>query len=97
MKMHQQTLKIILNHIPVWKKWVDKTVNESKRNRDYSIIIDKFSRKCFVYLQWSRKYEFDAELGKNWVGDKRVKGDKATPEGMYKITKKFDSREDKVL
>ena len=39
--------------------------------------------------------EFKAELGKNWVGDKRVKGDHATPEGMYKITKKFDSRKTK--
>jgi murein L,D-transpeptidase YafK len=35
----------------------------------------------------SRKYEFEAELGKNWVGDKRTRGDLATPEGMYKITK----------
>ena len=41
------------------------------------------------------KWEFDAELGTNWVGDKRVKGDKATPEGMYKITKKFDGRKTK--
>ena len=39
--------------------------------------------------------EFNAELGKNWVGDKRVKGDNATPEGMYKITKKLDSRKTK--
>jgi murein L,D-transpeptidase YafK len=79
----------------LWKKWVDLTVNESKRNNDYSIIIDKFSRKCYVYFSGKRKYEFDAELGRNWVGDKRVKGDKATPEGMYKITRKFDSRKTK--
>jgi hypothetical protein len=73
-----------------WKKWVDKTLAESKKNSDYSIIIDKFSRKCFVYLNGSRQYAFEAELGRNWVGDKRVRGDLATPEGMYKITKKFD-------
>ena len=66
------------------------TLNNSKKSRDYSIIIDKFSRKCFIYLNGTRKYEFEAELGKNWVGDKRVKGDMATPEGMYKITRKFD-------
>ena len=67
-----------------------KLLNESKKNHDYSIIIDKFSRKCFIYQNGAKKYEFEAELGKNWVGDKRVKGDNATPEGMYKITKKFD-------
>jgi hypothetical protein len=79
----------------VWKNWVNKTINESKSNRDYSIIIDKFSRKCFIYHNGVKKHEFEAELGKNWVGDKRVKGDKATPEGMYKISKKFDGSKTK--
>jgi len=80
---------------PVWKNWVNKTINDSRINKDYSIIIDKFSRKCFIYLNGVRKWEFNAELGTNWVGDKRIKGDKATPEGMYKITRKFDSRKTK--
>jgi len=79
----------------VWEGWVKKTIIDSKNNRDYSIIIDKFSRKCYIYLNGVKKWEFDAELGKNWVGDKRVKGDNATPEGMYKITKKLDSRKTK--
>jgi hypothetical protein len=83
-------LKNYFNAYPVWKKWVNATIKESERNGDYSIIIDKFSRKCFIYLNGDKKYEFDAELGANWVGDKKVKGDKATPEGMYKITKKMD-------
>jgi|NGEPerStandDraft_6_1074524.scaffolds.fasta_scaffold08865_1 hypothetical protein len=83
-------LKNYFRSYSIWKKWADKTVNESRKNRNYSIIIDKFSRKCFIYLQGVRKYEFDAELGKNWVGDKRERGDKATPEGMYKISQKFD-------
>ena len=83
-------LKTYFKSYSLWKRWTEKTLNESKKNRDYSIIIDKFSRKCFIYLSGSKKYEFDAELGKNWVGDKRTKGDMATPEGMYKITKKFD-------
>jgi len=83
-------LKNYFKSYSLWKRWVDKTLTESKKNRDYSIIIDKFSRKCFIYLNGSKKYEFEAELGKNWVGDKRTRGDMATPEGMYRITKKFD-------
>jgi len=90
-----ENLKNYFKSYSQWKKWVDLTINESKKNNDYSIIIDKFSRKCYVYFSGRKKYEFDAELGKNWVGYKRVKGDKATPEGMYRITKKFDSRETK--
>jgi hypothetical protein len=90
-----ENLKNYFKSYSLWKKWVDLTVNESKRNNDYSIIIDKFSRKCFVYYNGRPKYEFDAELGKNWVGNKRLKGDMATPEGMYMITRKFDGRKTK--
>jgi hypothetical protein len=88
-------LKNYFKSFSVWKNWFDKTINDSKINHDYSIIIDKFSRKCFVFHAGSKKYEFDAELGTNWVGDKRVKGDKATPEGMYKIAKKFEGNKTK--
>ncbi len=88
-------LKEYFKSFSVWKGWVDKTINESRKNSEYSIIIDKFSRKCFIYLNGYKKYEFEAELGANWVGDKRVKGDKATPEGMYKISRKFDGSKTK--
>jgi len=88
-------LKNYFKSYSVWKNWADRTINDSKKNRDYSIIIDKFSRKCFIYHNGSKKYEFDTELGKNWVGDKREKGDNATPEGMYKIIKKFDTNKTK--
>ena len=88
-------LKSYFKSYSIWKNWAAKTIIESKKNSDYSIIIDKFSRKCYIYLNGTRKQEFDVELGTNWVGDKRIKGDNATPEGMYKITKKFDSRKTK--
>jgi hypothetical protein len=75
---------------PVWEKWIKRSIYESKKNRDILIIIDKFSRKCLVYQNGTKKFEYEAELGTNWVGDKRERGDKATPEGMYKISKKLD-------
>jgi L,D-peptidoglycan transpeptidase YkuD (ErfK/YbiS/YcfS/YnhG family) len=89
------SLKEYFNSYPVWKNWVDRTIRESRQNKSYSIIIDKYSRKCLVYLGGTKKYEYHVELGKNWVGDKRVKGDKATPEGMYRIVKKFGSNKTK--
>jgi L,D-peptidoglycan transpeptidase YkuD (ErfK/YbiS/YcfS/YnhG family) len=88
-------LKGYFDSFPVWKKWADKTIRESRQNRSYSIIIDKYSRKCLVYFVGVKKFEYTVELGKNWVGDKRVKGDKATPEGMYKIIKKFGNNKTK--
>ncbi|MDH5610497.1 MAG: L,D-transpeptidase family protein, partial [Cyclobacteriaceae bacterium] len=35
-----------------------------------------------------RTGQFEAELGSNWIGDKNYRGDKATPEGSYKVLRK---------
>jgi L,D-peptidoglycan transpeptidase YkuD (ErfK/YbiS/YcfS/YnhG family) len=71
-----------------WKSWLDETIAESKNKNSTVIIVDKFASKCFVYKKGIKTAEFDAELGKNWVGDKRHKGDHATPEGRYRVTQK---------
>jgi murein L,D-transpeptidase YafK len=83
-------LRSYFKSFPQWKIWVDSTIALSEQNHDYSIIVDKYSHKFFVYLDGKRITEFTAELGKNWVGDKSRRGDKATPEGMYKIIKKLE-------
>lgn len=75
---------------PLWKKWIDSTIAISAERQEYSIIIDKFSHRFFIYLDGEIISEFKAELGQNWVGDKRRRGDKKTPEGMYKIIKKIE-------
>ena len=80
---------------PVWEKWMEKTIAESKQKKINSIIVDKFSRKCYVYQNGAKKYEFEVELGKNWIGDKQLKGDKATPEGMYSIVDKMKGNKTK--
>lgn len=82
-------LEQYLKSYPIWKKWAESAIKESKNNQCYSIIVDKLSRKCFVYYNGIKKYEFDVELGRNWIGDKKKMGDKATPEGKYKIINKF--------
>ncbi len=83
-------LRSYFRSYPKWKMWADSTIAESRTNQDYSIIVDKFSRKVYVYYNGELQLTYAAELGKNWVGDKKVRGDKATPEGMYQITKKYE-------
>jgi L,D-peptidoglycan transpeptidase YkuD (ErfK/YbiS/YcfS/YnhG family) len=78
-----------------WKDWNDKTISESRKNRTDAIVVDKYAKKCYVYNNGKLKHTFDCELGKNWIGRKRHKGDKATPEGFYHITKKLDSKKTK--
>ncbi len=78
-----------------WRKWADQTIELSRKNHSVAILIDKFSGKCYVYKNGALKYTFQAELGKNWIGTKRYKGDKATPEGLYAITKKKSNHQTK--
>ncbi|HVN57152.1 MAG TPA: L,D-transpeptidase family protein [Bacteroidales bacterium] len=86
-------LKNYFRSYSLWKKWVQNAINDSRKNDTYTIIVDKFSKKCYVYLSGTKKYEFDAELGRNWVGNKHRMGDKATPEGNYKIITKMQGKD----
>ncbi|MFA6126077.1 MAG: L,D-transpeptidase [Bacteroidales bacterium] len=76
--------------LPMWKRWYDQAIRESAQNQSYALVVDKFASKCYVFLSGKLKTTYDVELGKNWIGDKRYSGDKATPEGKYKVTKKKD-------
>lgn len=86
-------LKDYFKLYPTWEKWIRSSISDSRKNNSYLLIVDKFSRKCYLYLGGNKKYEFDAELGRNWVGDKQRSGDKATPEGIYRIVNKYQGRE----
>jgi hypothetical protein len=82
-------------NLAMWKRWNEQAIRESAQNQSYALIIDKFAGKCSVYLSGKLKTTYHVELGKNWIGDKRYSGDKATPEGKYRITKKKDGRQTK--
>jgi hypothetical protein len=78
---------------PTWKQWTQHAIKESKSNNSYAIVVDKFSKKFYLYLNGEKRHEFNVELGRNWVGDKRRMGDKATPEGSYRIVNKFQGKQ----
>jgi murein L,D-transpeptidase YafK len=75
-----------------WKKWHSETITHSRKNGQNAIVVDKMAKTCFVYKGGHLKHTFEIELGKNWIGNKRHQGDKTTPEGIYKVTKKLDSK-----
>ncbi len=88
-------LKDYFSNYSSWKEWNDRTISASRKNKTNAIVVDKYAKKCYVYISGKLKHTFDCELGKNWIGRKRHKGDKATPEGIYHITKKLDSKKTK--
>ncbi|MCB2208780.1 MAG: L,D-transpeptidase family protein [Bacteroidetes bacterium] len=73
---------------PDWKYWSESAIVHSRKHKTNCVIIDKFARKCMFYNKGVLQYEFDIELGPNWIGDKKRQGDKSTPEGVYKVTRK---------
>ncbi len=53
--------------------------------------MDKFARELRLYYDGKLVNTFEAEFGKNWIGDKKYQGDQSTPEGKYMVTKKKEN------
>lgn len=70
-----------------WQKQAKQAVQLSASNKKV-LLVDKFAHTCTVYQNKKAIKTFEVEFGPNWMGDKLLKGDKATPEGMYKISAK---------
>ena len=68
-----------------WRSWAAETVAESKRNGAPAIIVDKLRRELHLYDDGIRMATFRAELGANGLLPKKHAGDRATPEGKYRV------------
>lgn len=87
--LHYQ--KILIDYFkayPQWHKMVEHTLSQSKKIKSYVIVIDKLARELSVYKSGELMKKYSIELGSNWLGNKQQQGDKATPEGIYKIIDK---------
>jgi len=83
-------LQSYLTELPKWQQMVDETIAWSKAHNDPVIIVDKMGYRCQIYDDGKLKAEYPIELGPNWLGHKRKKGDGATPEGHYRVIRKKD-------
>lgn len=94
-KSAESILKNYFTLLPKWQKQLAQTLAASKREGSYVIVVEKFPPRCCLYYEGVLKAEYTAELGKNWLGDKLCEGDNATPEGMYRVTKKLSAGKSK--
>jgi lipoprotein-anchoring transpeptidase ErfK/SrfK len=85
-------LRAYLAKVPEWQRWASETIAWSEQNNALAIVIDKMAHMCQVYLAGKKLLEYPVELGPRWLGHKRQRGDNATPEGHYFITKKKSQR-----
>lgn len=84
----QRKLALYFQGFPVWQKQIKQTLDYSKKNKSYVIIVDKLARELLICKNGETEKRFTIELGENWIGDKQHKGDKTTPDGLYKIIEK---------
>jgi len=90
---HVKLLDFYKNY-PVWKKNTTLAYNLSKKGQTV-ILIDKVQSSCIILKGGKEFKTFPAEFGRSWMGDKLYAGDKATPEGVYKILEKKSSAKTK--
>jgi L,D-peptidoglycan transpeptidase YkuD (ErfK/YbiS/YcfS/YnhG family) len=68
-----------------WRGWANQTILESKQRGTTAIIVDKLRRELHIYDDGRKVATYAAELGGNGLRPKRHAGDRATPEGRYKV------------
>ncbi len=76
------------DRIARYRNWVDDTVSWSRKHRAEAIIVDKMRRTLTLVSGGRRIHTYRAELGINGTLVKVVSGDRATPEGRYKVIEK---------
>jgi lipoprotein-anchoring transpeptidase ErfK/SrfK len=85
----RKNLDDYFKHYTDWQEWATETINQSRKAGTYAILVEKIPAQLHLYYGGKKKYTFEAEFGSNWLGDKRSRGDMATPEGKYMVTKKL--------
>ncbi|HVN32975.1 MAG TPA: L,D-transpeptidase [Thermoanaerobaculaceae bacterium] len=68
-----------------WQAWAEMTIEESRRAGETAILVDKLRRRVTLYRDGKAVVHFPAELGANGLRRKEHAGDRATPEGMYRV------------
>jgi len=72
-----------------WRTWADETAAESRAKGTVAILVNKLERKLTVYHKGGVIARFDIGLGRFGLSDKLFSGDEATPEGKYRVTRKY--------
>lgn len=87
-----------IDKLPVWRRWVQETLDQSARSNGYAIIVDKIARKTYLVKDGRLFHTYSCDLGYNSGAHKLLSGDGATPEGKYQVTElKHNSRFYKAL
>jgi murein L,D-transpeptidase YafK len=72
-----------------YNSWIDEIIQTSHATGNDALIVDKSEAKMYHVKKGMLVESFPIDLGLNPFDDKLREGDRATPEGIYKISSKF--------
>jgi lipoprotein-anchoring transpeptidase ErfK/SrfK len=75
-----------------WRSMAAAGVEESRSSGDTVIVVDKLRRRLVVYQAGQKVRAFAAELGANGLQRKAHSGDRATPEGSYRVVERKEGK-----
>jgi hypothetical protein len=75
--------------IAYWRRMLNEGVAQSKKNGGHLIVVSKIDRELTLYRNGVPLHTYQAGLGFNFLSDKLYSGDRATPEGNYRIVRKL--------
>ncbi len=76
------------HNLSVWREWIRKAVGSSRGRGGTAFVVVKDKHLVEVYKAGRLRRSFPVDLGANFVSQKRYAGDRATPEGLYRIVRK---------
>jgi L,D-peptidoglycan transpeptidase YkuD (ErfK/YbiS/YcfS/YnhG family) len=74
--------------IRTWRRMIDDTIAWSRRTGAAAIVVYKEKNQLHLYRGGKLARSYVADMGSNSISQKFNGGDRATPEGRYKITSK---------
>lgn len=72
-----------------WRAQVSNAIQTSRKNGGYLIVVNKLDRELTLYKSGHQVKTYSAGMGINYLTDKLYSGDRATPEGEYKVIRKL--------
>jgi L,D-peptidoglycan transpeptidase YkuD (ErfK/YbiS/YcfS/YnhG family) len=72
-----------------WRSLVANAVQRSRTTGNYLIVVNKLDRELTLYKSGHQVKTYPAGMGINYLNDKLYSGDRATPEGEYKVVRKL--------
>ena len=74
--------------LAVWRQQARATIDESRRSGGPAVVVDKLHRRLVLYRAGREVAAYSAEFGGGGLERKLYSGDRATPEGRYRVTVK---------